>query len=71
MLTRKRIIATAVGALALTAAAAGSAWAVIDPQNDYYENDKSFDNFTTPYKVELGGKDGRTLVIRFKNSVSQ
>ena len=42
MLTRKRIIASAVGAFALSAAAAGSAWAVVNPQDDYYENDHSF-----------------------------
>jgi len=71
MLARKRIIASAVGALALTAAAAGSAWAVVNPRDDYYENDNSFPSDTRPlYKVELGGHDGRTLVIRFRNTVN-
>src|SRR4051794_8834534 len=42
MLTRKRVIAAAVGVLALSAAAAGSAWAVVNPQDDYYQNDNSF-----------------------------
>lgn len=68
MLTRKRIIASAVGALALTAIAAGSAWADIKTHDDYYENDNSFKPNKHPYKVELGGHDGRTLVIQFTNS---
>jgi len=73
MLTRKRIIASAVGALALTAASAGSAWAwgVVNPRDDYYENDHSFPDDTRPlYKVQLDGHDGRTLVIRFRNTVN-
>ena len=65
MLTRKRVIATAAGAFALSVAAASGAWATISPKVDRYENDDSFGK-KPAYHVTLGGKDGRTLIISFE-----
>jgi hypothetical protein len=60
MLTRKRVIATAAGALVLSAAAAGGAWARVNPAVDRYTNDDSFGH-KSAYKVSVG--QDRRLVI--------